>query len=55
MDTPLEIARENYYNRHGYYLEDLEKEHPCYGCIDFNRCSGAENGNRCEDYTESED
>lgn len=55
MDTPMEIARENYYNKHGYYPEDLKREHPCYSCIAFDRCDGVEYG-RCEDYTEeSED
>lgn len=55
MDTPMEIAREDYYNRHGYYPEDLKKQHPCYNCTEFDYCSGTEVWSRCENYKESEE
>ncbi len=55
MDTPMEIAREDYYNRYGYYPEDLKKQHPCYNCTEFDYCDGTEVWSRCENYKESEE
>ena len=55
MNTPMEIARENYFNRRGYYPEDLIKEHPCYSCKYFHKeCGVPDDGNRCEEYKEEE-